>query len=358
MRIALTGATGMIGGTVRRSLAAEHDIATVGRRAGSDLIADFAQDVSVRRLDLRGFDALIHCAGIVDEDFVTDPETAFRQATLGTAALVQRARECSVQRFVLVSTSHVYGAQCGRIDEDHCPDPRSDYAIAHYAAEQIVRRGTAPDAAGRVEIQALILRPNAVFGIPTDRKTFDRWHLIPYDFPVAAVHDQRIVLKSRGDQRRNFLGAEDLASIISSFLSEDVGRDLSETPIPGVESRSASLITLERKSCSPANIQENNCLTINPVGETTISVYDFALRCAAAYEKLTGRACAVCRPEMPAGNRDKTADISQNGASFDYRTKHPITLQGPRQSLDTYLKSFTELLIEEQKACAPVQTGI
>jgi len=349
MRIALTGAAGMIGGTVRRCLTADHEIATVGRRAGSDLTADFAQPDSVRRLDLNGIDALIHCAGIVDEDFVTDPETAFRQATLGTSMLVQRARECSVKRFILVSTSHVYGAQSGRIDEDRCPDPRSDYAIAHYAAEQVVRRSTMHDGAGKAGFRALILRPNAVFGIPTNQKTFDRWHLIPYDFPMAAVREQCIVLKSSGEQRRNFIGAEDLSGIIARFLSEYPRGDLSQMSVPEIEAGMSAGRTLERNAICPKCVREDNCLTINPVGETTISVCEFALRCAAVYEKLTGRACRVCRPEMPAGSLNSRADVQQHGATFDYLTKYPELLYGSRQSLDTYLENFIQLLIEQKQ---------
>src|SRR5689334_20539992 len=140
MRILISGSTGLIGAAVAARLAAVGDIATLGRRPTCTLIADLADPAAVLGLDLSGFDALIPCAGVVDEDFAANPERAFRQATLGAARLVDRAVAGGVKRLAYISSAHVYGPLVGVIDEATPPNPMSDYAIAHYATEQIFRR--------------------------------------------------------------------------------------------------------------------------------------------------------------------------------------------------------------------------
>src|SRR2546427_809107 len=139
MQVAISGASGLIGGSVYQRLAATKNLVRLGRRSNCDLQVDFSRPETVRALDITGCEAIVHCAGIVDEDFKTDPAAAYLQNTLGLASLAQRAVACDVGRFVYFSSSHVYGSLVGRISEQSPVNPLSDYAIAHYAAEQVLR---------------------------------------------------------------------------------------------------------------------------------------------------------------------------------------------------------------------------
>ncbi len=112
--IAVIGANGMIGSAVVAHLARSQNVVSVGRRAPSDVIADISEPAAVAQLELPGCKTLVHCAEVVDEDF-SDPERAFRQATLGMAALVRRAAQLGVERFAYISTAHVYGPLVGRL---------------------------------------------------------------------------------------------------------------------------------------------------------------------------------------------------------------------------------------------------
>lgn len=270
MTIALVGASGLIGSAVRSRLARSQPVRTIGRHVGADMVADLARPDTVASLSLEGCSALIHCAGIVDEDFA-DPERAFRQATLGMSALVARAKSAGINRFLYVSSAHVYGRFVGSIEESSPPNPLHDYAIAHYASEQILRRATDEGFRGAV------VRPCAVFGIPPDVERFRRWTLIPFGFPISAVGEGTIALASRGLQRRNFVGTEDIAAAVSIWLDD-------------VDALSFSVI--------------------NPIGNQTMTVLEFAQLCARAALSVTGRECAVTRPE----GLDPAPD------SFDYRS--------------------------------------
>jgi UDP-glucose 4-epimerase len=243
MIAAVLGAQGLIGSAIARHLGA----LALGRRAPADRIVDLADP------DLSGIDALVHAAGVIDEDFA-DPPRAFRHAIEGTGALIAAARAHRVKRVCYISSAHVYGPFSGRIDEAAPPDPRSDYAIAHFAAEQILHR------AAWDGFRVLILRPCAVFGLPPEG--FRRWSLVPFAFPLQAVTEGRIVLRSHGLQRRNFVGTGDVARVVADWLERDAA-------------------PFER---------------INPIGAKTGTILALARTCAREYENLTGRTCPVIAP--------------------------------------------------------------
>ena len=258
-KILLLGATGLIGSSVYHWLGKTHQITRLGRSSECELSGDLSKPESMDSLVLDGFDVVVHCAGVTDEDFKSRPADAFIQSSVGLNALVQKAIAANIKRFIYISTSHVYGRQLGRIDEDSASDPLSDYAIAHYAAEQTLKRN-----ASSFE-HVFVLRPNAVFGEPVFIDKFDRWSLIPYSFPLEAVYAQKIVLRSSGKQNRNFISTVDIARYLESLL--------------------------DRAECRSFEV-------INAVGKDTTSVYEFALMCAEIYRKVTGKNCIVERPEL------------------------------------------------------------
>ena len=253
--VAQTGSFGLIGSAVRRKLAETYEMRTIDIHPSADMVVDLSEPDSIAALDLTGCSALVHCAGIVDEDFANTGR-AFRQATQGMAELVARAKVCGVSRFAYISSAHVYGPMVGAINEASPPNPLSDYAIAHFASEQILRRASGP------EFRAAVFRPCAVFGIPPDLARFRRWGFIPFGFPKSLVEQGRIELKSSGLQRRNFVGTDDIAASIALWLGA-----------------AAEAFTL-----------------INPVGNETMTVWDFARLCAKRYEAMSAKEVMLVRP--------------------------------------------------------------
>jgi UDP-glucose 4-epimerase len=287
MRILLTGATGLIGQTVRLVLAEKHDLITFGRGPGSDIVADFSQPDMITAAALPMIDALVHCAGVVDEDFRDDPGRAIRMALFGADALARGAVEAGAKRLVYLSSAHVYGPMIGCIDENSAINPVSDYAIAHFAAEQAFRRQVTAGVA------ALALRPCAVFGDLKSPSSFRRWSLIPFSFPLNAMNDHAIVIRSSGEQRRDFVGSEDIARTLRNWLDADA----------------------------------QGWSVINPVGRTSSSVHEFALLCARISEEITGIPCPIRREE---------ADGPTPGADFDFRSISGLTVS--EQPLDAFVR--------------------
>ena len=256
MRIALAGATGLIGRAIAEKLrAGGHEVVRIGRGADADVRADLATSAGLAPDALAGCEALVHAAGVTDEDFA-ERDAAFSKAIRGTSALLAAARAANVRRLVYFSSAHVYGPLEGRIDEAHPPNPISDYAIAHYAAEQLFRRSALQGGTS-----ALLVRPCAVYGVPPSLERFARWSLIPFDFPRQAIAG-RIVLKSHGLQRRNFVPADGLGHLLGWWL----GQAATGTTIA------------------------------NAPGRAECPVYEFAALCAKIAREECGREVAIERP--------------------------------------------------------------
>jgi len=302
MKIALSGGSGLIGSAIYQNLAKVHEVVQLGRRESSDIWVDFSKLETITTVNFQNCEALIHCAGITDEDFKTNPVSAYIQSTLGIAMLLENAIKQGVRYVVYISSSHVYGPQIGLITENCPPNPLNDYAIAHYATEQTIKRQVLNS---KGQVKALILRPNAVFGELIQPENFDRWTLIPFSFPLEAVYQQNIVLKSYGDQRRNFISTIDLAKYVSQFL---------ETAI-----------------------QFDPFTLVNPIGTETLSIYDFALQCAAIYTNLTHQSCQVSRPEL-LGHEQNNDFVYQSIHSYYQST----------EKLVDYLLSFTQKVINNE----------
>lgn len=295
MRILLSGSTGLIGQAVQAQLSASREIIAMGRGEGAVVRADFADPSALAHLELPPIDAFVHCAGVVDEDFRDAPERALRMAVLGAGAAVDRAIAAGATRLVYISSAHVYGPMVGTVDEATPINPMSDYAISHFATEQVFARRASD------RLSVLILRPCAVFGDLADTGRFRRWSLIPFSFPRDAVTQSKIVIKSTGEQRRNFVGSADIAHQIDDWLAN---------PAPGRTVR-------------------------NAIGETSATVYEFAKTCARLAETLTGRPCEIERV-TPTG--------PTLGDDYDYRSLTPAG--GLRQSLEAFAARLMSKLKE------------
>jgi UDP-glucose 4-epimerase len=273
-RIAVLGAGGVIGAAVAARLALDGVVLRVGRRPASDVVADLATPDETLLRALSGCDAAVHCAGVTDEEFASDRASAWRRATEATSRLADLMRSAGVRRVVYVSTAHVYGPLRGPVSERSAPDPRSDYAVAHFAAEQILRR--AGFAGGAV-------RPCAVFGDPPDLDRFRRWSLVPFAFPRMAVDRSEIALATAGMQRRNFVSADGVAECVAALLAPDSG-----------------------------------WRTLNAVGAVSLSIRAWAELVAARAARVTGQPCRIAAPDQdPLLREAPLAYLSERGEVGD-----------------------------------------
>jgi UDP-glucose 4-epimerase len=294
--VAIAGASGLIGHAIASRLESDgRRVLRIGRSADADVVTDLARAGASPPAALPACEALVHAAGVTDEDFA-DPPRAWAKAREGAATLLAMARACGVRRIAYISTAHVYGPLQGRIDEAAATRPASEYARAHLETETRLRAVSG-------DVSLLLARPCAVYGMPRSIERFARWSLIPFDFPRQAAGG-RIVLRSAGLQRRNFVPADGLADLVAGWL---------ESAAEGVT-------------------------VANAPGESEMSVYDFAQLCARIASEETGRPCEVTRPEAS----------GVEGEALQYRSRITGPVRGT--PLEDHVRALLRVLLRKPRS--------
>ena len=162
---------------------------------------------------VKGVQAVVHLAAMNENECVNDPRKAVQVNTLGTLGVLRAAIDAGVERFIYISTAHVYGAPLdGHITENTLPRPVHPYAITHHAAEDFVLA-----AHDHGEIAGIVIRLSNGFGAPT-HPDVDRWTLLVNDLCRQAVRDKVLTLRSSGLEQRDFITLHDVGRAVSHFL--------------------------------------------------------------------------------------------------------------------------------------------
>jgi dTDP-4-dehydrorhamnose reductase len=145
MRIAVTGANGLLGGAAVAQLAGEHEVLALGRGPGrlppgayTWRSADLGDGRSVEEA-LREFraEAVLHAGAATDVDGCErDPDLAWR-VNVGGSEQVARACRALGARLVAVSTDYVFDGAAGPYAEDDVPNPKGAYARTKRCGEEV-----------------------------------------------------------------------------------------------------------------------------------------------------------------------------------------------------------------------------
>lgn len=223
MKLLITGGFGYLGGRLAQVLASQtdHEI-LLGTRQRVDPPSWLPQaKVTQTQWDspagleriCAGVDAVVHMAGMNAQDCATDSVAALEVNAVATGRLMQAAIRQGVKRFIYLSTAHVYGSPLtGVITEETCPVSLHPYATSHRAGEDMVRA-----AHQRGEIEGIVIRLSNAYGAPA-HKDANCWMLLVNDLCRQAVTTKRIVLRSSGLQRRDFVTLTDACRAIRHLL--------------------------------------------------------------------------------------------------------------------------------------------
>jgi UDP-glucose 4-epimerase len=225
MRILITGGFGFIGGRLGQYLQQNgHQVILGSRRATCPPEwlphAEVAQidwcDSRALELSCNGVDVVIQAAGMNAQECATDPVAALEFNGVSTARLVAAANRVGVQRFIYLSTAHVYGSPLvGTITEETCPRNLHPYASSHLAGEQAVL-----SANQRGQIEGIVLRLSNAFGAPV-HKDVNCWMLLVNDLCKQAVQTRKLVLQTSGLQQLDFIGITEVCQVAERLAVGD-----------------------------------------------------------------------------------------------------------------------------------------
>ncbi len=194
MRVAVTGANGLLGGEAVALLAGRAEVLAIGRGpcrlapgpyrwADADL--GDGRSVEDALLAFRA-EAVLHAGALTDVDGCErEPELAWR-VNVGGSEHVARACRSLGARLVAVSTDYVFDGEAGPYGEDALPNPRGVYARTKRAGEEAALL-LAPDCA--------VARVAVVYsGRPGAKATFATQIVekLSRGEPVHAFSDQRV----------------------------------------------------------------------------------------------------------------------------------------------------------------------
>ncbi|WP_432933786.1 NAD-dependent epimerase/dehydratase family protein [Microbispora sp. CA-135349] len=214
VRVVVTGASGMLGGSLVRHLAERgRPVLGVDLRPGTDPhpLARYAtgdvRDTTLMAGLVRDAGAVVHCASALP----SYPDEEIRDVIVGgTGSVLTAAARAGVPRVVHVSSTAVYGLPT-RVPtpEDHPREPVDAYGRAKAAAEEIAEKFRAEG------LCVPVLRPKTFLG-PGRMGLFAmlfEWAQEGRDFPILGP----------GDARIQMLAIEDLLDAVTLALDAPAG---------------------------------------------------------------------------------------------------------------------------------------
>jgi nucleoside-diphosphate-sugar epimerase len=225
MRIAVTGATGFIGGALLEALlAAGHEAVAATRRAIpatkkpglSWVTLDLNSDSNLDEF-LSGVDAVVNCASPTASEFAAAPEVFGDTYLAQVQRLAAAAVRAETALFIQLSTAQVHGltAPAGRGDKSSVEI--SKYGLAHSRSERALDEIFGPSSTVLV-----IARLSNAFGWNPDLGA-GSWNLFVNQLVMDAARGKPIQLRGGRASKRDFIPVADVVTVIMRMLnSEDL----------------------------------------------------------------------------------------------------------------------------------------
>lgn len=223
MKVLIAGGFGYVGGRVAQALKTAGHAVVLGSRTARPVPA-WLDNAEVRVIDWQslesmqsacaGVDVVVHASGMNAAACAANPPLALQVNGVGTALLVEAAIATGAKRFFYFSTAHVYASPLlGKVNENSCPKNSHPYASSHLAGECALMYALTGGC-----IAGSLLRLSNSFGAPITADS-DCWMLVANDLCRQAVREQRLVLKSSGEQLRDFIPLSAVCEVIAKLVA-------------------------------------------------------------------------------------------------------------------------------------------
>lgn len=229
-RIFVTGGSGFIGTNLCERLIQHNEIVIydTGRRNAikyTDLLdspgltfieGDISDRDKLHRM-AKGCDMIIHLAAIAGIDSVTiDPLSTMKVNLMGTYELLEAVKDRRLERFILFSTSEVYGPHVFRADETTMTSQgevgvlRWTYATSKLAAEHL-----AYCYHSQFDLPLTIIRPFNIYG---PRQVGEG---AIHKFVIQAIENDDLIIYGDGNQIRAWCYVDDIVDAVLLALVKD-----------------------------------------------------------------------------------------------------------------------------------------
>jgi dTDP-glucose 4,6-dehydratase len=230
-RVLVTGGAGFISSNFIRHLLAhtDHDVVSLDALTYAGNLENLADVMSHERLsfvhgDIRDPELVAKLVAEVDvivnaaaeshvEKSIEEGASEFVTTNVeGTQILLDAMRATPVERFILISSSEVYGtAESDPMDEDHPLNPRSPYAATKAGADRLAYSYFVT-----YDLPIVILRPFNNYGARQHPEK-----VLP-QFITSALADRPLKIHGDGHASRDWLFVDDDAEAIEAAIAADL----------------------------------------------------------------------------------------------------------------------------------------
>jgi dTDP-glucose 4,6-dehydratase len=230
-RILVTGGAGFISSNFIRHLltATPHDVVSLDALTYAGNVDNLSDVLGHERLSfvhgdirdralvgeiVREVDVIVNAAAEshVEKSILEGAREFVTTNVEGTQILLDAVREYSVERFILISSSEVYGtAEREPMDEEHPLNPRSPYAATKAGADRLAYAYHVT-----YGLPIVIVRPFNNYG------AYQHPEKVVPRFITQALTDRPLTVHGDGHASRDWLYVEDHAEAIDAVLGADV----------------------------------------------------------------------------------------------------------------------------------------
>jgi UDP-glucose 4-epimerase len=205
MNVLITGGCGYLGKHISSFLSEKGYSIKIFDKNDPENKGDITNIEDIKN-SLEGVDIIIHLAALPQPLCKENPKLANKINVEGTKNLVKAAT--NVKKIIYFSTFHVYGKFSGTITEETETNPLNEYGKTKLKAEKIcldTKKG-------------VVLRFSNIYGAPLGDKG---WDLVVNNFCKQAIDNKEIIVKGDYNQKRDFVGIEDMKQALLLVLEKD-----------------------------------------------------------------------------------------------------------------------------------------
>ena len=234
--VVLTGAGGHVGGAVFKELSASrlgHLRASFRRStelpnwaSSHEIFVGDLAEPRTREALLSGASTVLHLATSGYSSSAPASRSHLDDEISTSVALATTAAQRGVQRFIFVSSIHIYGQRLvGVVNEQTKPEPRTEYGQSRAAIEDALSKLRQV-----TDMEIVVVRMSNAFGAPVFEHSAS-WQLLVPDLCRQVVESGHLRLRSSGRPFRNLIALRDAAGVLSDLASW--GTPLGETYLLG-----------------------------------------------------------------------------------------------------------------------------